>query len=108
MITAVVQFSLTPGMTLEEASAVFESTAEKYLGMRGLIRKNYLFDPETSKGGGCYLFETRAAAEAVFNKDWRTMIKDRYGAEPDVRYFETPFVVDNVSDEIVGSSIVTS
>lgn len=33
-------------------------------------------------------------------------IKDKYGAEPDVQYFETPVVVDNVSNEIVGGANV--
>lgn len=106
MITAVVQFKLTTGTSLEDATAIFKSTAPRYLGMAGLIRKNYLFDPETSTGGGCYLFETQAAAEAIFNDDWRALIREKYNAEPNVLFFETPVVVDNVSNEIVvGSGI---
>lgn len=106
MITAVVQFKLTDGTTLEDAKAIFQSTAPRYRGMRGLMRKYYLFDPETGTGGGCYLFETRAAAEAVFDDDWRALIKNKYGAEPDIHYFETPVVVDNISNEIVGETKV--
>ena len=106
MITAVVQIKLADGTSLEDLTAVFQSTAPQYRDINGLMRKYYLFDPETCTGGGCYLFETRAAAEAVFNEDWRAMIKDRYGAEPGVRYFETPVVVDNVSDEILGATEV--
>ena len=102
MITAVVQFKLTNGTSLDDARAIFQSTAPRYQGMPGLLRKYYLFDPETGTGGGCYLFETRAAAEAVFNEDWRALIKDKYGAERGIQYFETPVVVDNVSNEIVG------
>jgi len=106
MITAVVQFKLTDGTSLEDAAAIFQSTAPRYRGMTGLMRKYYLFDPETSTGGGCYLFETRAAAETVFNDAWRALIKDKYGAEPAIHYFETPIVVDNVSNEIVGGANV--
>ncbi len=101
MITAVVQFNLTAGMSMEDATAIFKSTASRYLGLKGLLRKNYLFDPETSIGGGCYLFETKAAAEALFSEEWRTLIKEKYGAEPIVKYFQTPIVVDNVSNEII-------
>ena len=108
MITAVVQFELTAGTSLEDATAIFKSTAPRYLGMVGLIRKNYLFDPATGIGGGCYLFESQAAAEAIFNDEWRALIKEKYGAEPDVHFFETPVVVDNVSNEIVGSSSVAA
>ncbi len=72
--------------------------------MPGLLRKYYLFEPDTGVGGGCYLFQTRIAAEAVFNEDWRALIKDKYGAEPTIKYFETPVVVDNVSNEIVAGT----
>lgn len=104
MITAVATFKLTPGTSLDDATAIFQSTAPRYRGMTGLIRKNYLFDPETGIGGGCYLFETRAAAEAIFDDTWRALIKEKYDAEPNIQYFETPVVVDNVSDEIVGGA----
>lgn len=101
MITAIVQFKLPDGATLEEVTSIFQSTAPRYRGLAGLVRKYYLFDPETKMGGGCYLFENRAAAEAMFNDEWRTLIKDKYGAEPNVGYFETPVVVDNATEEIV-------
>ena len=102
MITAVVQFKLNEGTSLEDATAIFQSTAPRYRGMSGLVRKYYLFDPENGKGGGCYLFENRAAAEKVFDASWRALIRDKYGAEPIIQYFETPVVVDNVSGEIIG------
>jgi len=108
MITAVVQFKLTDGTSLDDATAIFQSTAPRYRGMAALLRKYYLFDPETGKGGGCYLFENRAAAEAVFDDAWRALIKDKYGAEPQIQYFETPVVVDNVSDEIIGGAKVAA
>lgn len=108
MITAVVQFKLTDGTSLEDATAIFQGTAPRYRGMSGLMRKYYLFDPETGIGGGCYLFEDRAAAEAVFDEDWRALIKDKYGAEPRIHYFETPVVVDNISDHIVGGEKVAA
>ena len=104
MITAVVQFKLPKQTSLEEATAIFQSTAPRYRGMSGLARKYYLFDAQTGKGGGCYLFESRAAAEQIFNDEWRALIKDKYGAEPEIQYFETPVVVDNVVGEIVGGS----
>lgn len=104
MITAVVQFKLPKQTSLEEATSIFQSTAPRYRGMSGLARKYYLFDAQTGKGGGCYLFESRAAAEAIFNDEWRALIKDKYGGEPEIQYFDTPVVVDNVVGEIVGGT----
>jgi hypothetical protein len=99
-----VTFKLPAGTSLEDATAIFQSTAPRYRGMTALMRKYYLFDPEAGIGGGCYLFETRAAAEEVFDNAWRALIKEKYGAEPNIQFFETPVVVDNVSNEIVGGA----
>ncbi len=101
MITVIVQFKLE-GVSLEDATARFQSTAPHYLGHGGLIRKYYLFDEETGTGGGCYLFETRAVAEAMFDDVWRDRIKETYGADPQIQFFETPVIVDNVQGEILG------
>ena len=95
MITAVVQFKLTEGTSLDDATAIMQGTAPRYRGMPGLVRKYYLF-------------ETRDAAEAVFDDAWRALIKEKYGAEPSIDYFETPVVVDNVSDEIIGAANVAA
>lgn len=101
MITAIVQFKVPGGTTLEMAKSLFESTAPRYRGMAGLVRKYYLFDPATAMAGGCYLFESRADADALFNDDWRALIADKYGAEPQIAWFETPVVVDNATEEIL-------
>ena len=102
MITAFVQFQLAPGATLKDAATIFRSTAPRYLGMAGLIRKYYIFDPETGKAGGVYLFDDRTAAEAVFDDTWRTLVREKYQSEPEILLLETPVTVDNVTGEIAG------
>ena len=100
MITGIVQFKLPQGITLDEAKEKFQGTAPKYQGVSGLIRKYYLFEPDDTVIG-VYLWEDREAAEAFYSDDWRQFLVDTYGAEPDVRYYETPVVVDNTSKEII-------
>ena len=100
MITVVVQFNCPPGTTSDDATALYLGTAPRFRKMPGLLRKYYLFDAEAGKGGGCYLFESRAAAESLFNDEWRNRIRNLYD-EPDVQYFETNVVVDNLVGEIV-------
>ena len=95
MITAIVQFKMTEGTTVAQAKALFESTAPRYLGAEGLIRKYYIFDEPAAVGGGCYLFRDRAAAEAMFDGKWRAFVTEKYGAPPSLQFFETPVVVDN-------------
>jgi len=95
MITAIVRFKLPATIDSAKAAELFQGSAPKYQGLAGLIRKYYLFDAESRTGGGCYLWESREAAERVYNSEWRKMIAERYGAEPEISYFETPVVVDN-------------
>jgi hypothetical protein len=95
MITAVVLFRMAEGTGLSEARSMFESTAPRYLGAQGLIRKYYIFDERAGEGGGCYLFSDRGTAEAMFNDEWRAFVVEKYGVAPRLQFFETPVVVDN-------------
>jgi hypothetical protein len=95
MITAIVRFKLPATLDAAKAAELFRSSAPKYQGLAGLIRKYYLFDAESRTGGGCYLWESREAADRVYNAEWRKMIAERYGVPPEISYFETPVVVDN-------------
>ena len=94
MITAIVRFPLPEGTTLSAARELFETSAPKYQGAPGLIRKYYLYD-EGPTGGGVYLWESREAAERQYSEAWKTMIREKFGTAPDIIYFETPVIVDN-------------
>jgi hypothetical protein len=95
MITAIVRFKLPASIDAAKAAELFQSSAPKYRDLQGLVRKYYLFDGENHTGGGCYLWESREAAERVYNAEWRKMITERYGSAPEISYFETPVIVDN-------------
>ena len=95
MITAIVNFQLPADTDRDTAKALFEASVPRFQGAAGLARKYYLFDPETKVGGGVYLWETKAAAEAMYSGAWRSSIVERFGNEPTIRYFETPVIVDN-------------
>jgi hypothetical protein len=102
MITAIVRFKLPASIDAAKAAELFQGSAPKYRDLQGLVRKYYLFDAENHTGGGCYLWESREAAERVYNAEWRKMITDRYGSAPEISYFETPVIVDNA----VGKTIL--
>src|SRR6185437_3638464 len=95
MITAIVRFKLPAAIDAAKAAELFKGSAPKYEGLKGLVRKYYLFDAESRTGGGCYLWESREAAELIYNAEWRKMITDRYGSPPEISFFETPVIVDN-------------
>ena len=93
MITAVVRFKLPADVTLASATELFKGSAPKYQNLPGLVRKYYLYGEGT--GGGVYLWKSRAYAEKVYTAEWRAMIAQRYGAEPEITYYESPVIVDN-------------
>lgn len=101
MITAIVRFKLPASIDAAKARELFRGSVPKYQGLKGLVRKYYLFDAESRTGGGCYLWESREAAERVYNAEWRKMITERYGAPPEISFFDTPVIVDNSTGKTV-------
>jgi len=97
MITAIVRFKLPATMKLSDAETIFRGSAPKYEGLKGLVRKYYIFDEATHTGGGVYLWESREAADAVYTDAWVKTVSERYGAPPEINYFESPVIVDNAA-----------
>jgi hypothetical protein len=101
MITALVQFKLPQRLTREEAREIFSGTAPEYRDIQGLIRKYYVLSKDGETAGGVYLWNSQEDAERLYTDEWKKFIKDKYGAELSVTYFESPVVVDNAAGEIV-------
>jgi hypothetical protein len=100
MITTVVIFKLPAPVSREKAKELYAGTAPKYQQFDGLIRKYYLLSEDGGTGGGVYLWKSKTQADKLFTPEWRQFIKDRYGAEPVISYFETPVLVDNLTGEV--------
>ena len=101
MITTMTTFNLPQPITREEARRVFLSTAPKYQGVPGLVRKVYLYSNGGATVGGFYLWHSREDADAMYTDAWRAFVREKYKTEPTVTYFDSPVVVDNVTREIV-------
>jgi len=100
VITAITTFKLPQPITREQARRIFLSTAPKYRGVPGLVRKVYLLAEDGVTVGGVYLWKSRADAEAMYTDAWRVFVREKYRTEPTVTYFESPVVVDNVTQRI--------
>jgi hypothetical protein len=94
VIVAIVRFPLDPPLPAGDARAMFEAGAPAYQKLPGLLRKHYLRAEDGATAGGVYLWESRAAAEAVYDDDWFARLTAKYGAPPTVEYFESPVTVD--------------
>ena len=101
MITAIVEFKLPKAITVDEARTTFLSTAPKYQGMPGLIRKYYFLSEDGATAGGIYLWKSRAHAEQVYTDEWKAFVRGKYGTDPSLTYLTCPVVVDNTTNEII-------
>ncbi len=82
MITAIATFRLPHRLTVDEAKAIFQSTAPRYQSQAGLIRKYYVLSEDGMTAGGVYLWQSRQAADAMYNDAWRAFVTEKYGAPP--------------------------
>ena len=103
MIVSIVTFKLPKPWTVEEAAAVFQSTAPKYLYKPGLVRKHYYVTETGDRAGGIYLWKTKADAEACYTPEWKAMVTEKYGTPPDILYVNVPVSVDNIQGVIESS-----
>lgn len=103
MPIAVIEFRPGKPLSAEEAIALFEQTAPRYLGLPDLVRKHYFRRDAGDVVGAIYEWRSRAAGEAVYAGEWRERVVAHYGAEPQIIWLETPIVVDNLTRQIIKS-----
>jgi len=101
MITVIDTIQLPKPITRDEARRIFLSTAPKYQGVAGLVRKYYVLSQDGSTVGGIYLSNSRAEADAMYTESWRAFVREKYGTDPSVTYLDSPVVVDNLTQEIL-------
>lgn len=101
MIIVINTIPLPKPITRDEARKIFLSTAPKYQDVAGLVRKCYVLSPDGSTAGGIYLWNSRVEADAMYTDSWKAYVREKYGADPSVTYFECPVIVDNLTQEII-------
>lgn len=97
MITEFITFAIPSGMTREQLMENYRRSAPNWRANPDLLAKNYLFDPAAGLGGGVYLWKSMDAAKRARDEAWMKRVRETYGSEPSIRYFETPIAVDNLA-----------
>ncbi len=104
MIISVVEIDMPTGMKRAEVDAAIQKTAPRYRNVEGLIYKYYTAR-EPNVTGGVFMWETREQAEAAYSDpEWLKIIRDGYGSEPRITYYDVKLVVDNVLGKIYTGS----
>lgn len=95
MIVTIVTFHLQKPATLADITRTFQSTAPKYQGVPGLLRKNYFMSEDGRRAGGIYVWRSREDAERLYTPEWASFVESKYGTPPKIEYLHSPVMVDN-------------
>jgi hypothetical protein len=101
MITEYVLFDLPAGISRNEVVQGMRDVVPRWRANAELIRKTFVYDPAANQAGAFYLWPNREAAQRAHDEAWRRRIRETYGSEPVIRYFDTPIVVDNAVGQTI-------
>lgn len=100
MIIVFVRFSLPANCNRAAIAQDFVNISAMFHDIPGLLRKYFILAEDQPVAGGIYLWESREAAAAFYNDNFKLIIKERYGTIPEITFFDCPIVVDNqLNDE---------
>ncbi len=88
----------------EEAIAKFRTSVPTWQANPDLIQKAFLFDDESRRGGGVYLWKNIEAAKQAHGQAFLGRIKTNFGATPEFQYFTTPIVIDNAAGQVIDAA----
>ena len=100
MVIVIVTFKISSGITEPILKEKFMESSGMYKDTPGLIRKNYLSDIKNNTAGGVYCFDTLENAKNWFDDKRIDWLAQRY-SKPEIKFYNNPIVIDNVSKEII-------
>ena len=100
MVTATVRYKLPAHIDYAACRAHFHNIAPGFREAKGLISKHFIWS-ESGWAGGVYQWDTREDAEAFYGGPWRDGIRQRYGMDPQIKYFHTACVADNAAGAVL-------
>jgi len=97
MTTTITRFRLPAGVSRQTIEQALHEVAPQFKTIPGLLRKYFLLAEDGSTGGGVYLWSTLAEARAFSEGPLRAMVREKFAVEPEISYYDTPVIVDNLS-----------
>src|SRR5260370_34716886 len=91
---------LPPSTGLAACAAHFRNIAPGFRSVPGLTRKQFIY-AEDGWAGGVYLWQRRAAADAFYTGPGLDGIRQGYGMDPQIKYFETACITDNAVEAVL-------
>ncbi|MGA7326796.1 MAG: hypothetical protein WBX25_20465 [Rhodomicrobium sp.] len=101
MITEIVLFRLPDGMSREDVIAKYRLSIPTWQANPDLIRKAFLLDEHSRRGGAVYHWKSMEAAKLGHGPEFQRRIEATFGSKPEFQYFETPIILDNTTKQVV-------
>jgi heme-degrading monooxygenase HmoA len=80
------------GVTRERIVAEFRAAVPAHQKADGLLRKHFIISDD-GRFGGLYLWRDEAAAQRWFNEAWQQRVRQTYGSEARIEWFDTPILL---------------
>jgi len=104
MITEIVLGKMPDGMSREEILSKFRSTVPAWQANPNFIHKAFIFDENSRRGGGVYLWKNIDAAKQAHGPAFQDRIKSVFGVSPGFQYFDAPVVIDNAAKQVIDNA----
>jgi hypothetical protein len=88
MITEIVLFRLPKDMSRKEAMDKYRATIPIWQGKPGLIRKTFLYDEASQRGGAVYLWNNIESVKEAHGRVFQERIRSWWGADPEFQFLK--------------------
>ena len=95
MIGVFVQFRYDDGFDAQNLRAVALGARAMFEGMKGLRSKAFTLNAAAREATNFYVWDSEAAARALFTDEMIGKIADVYGVRPSITFVEIAALVDN-------------
>jgi hypothetical protein len=100
MYIAIVRMNI-PVFDHDAAVEIGRRSADTFTALKddGLLMKYYLSD-QSGGGGGVYVWRSKEDADKWYTPAWSARLKEAYGTEPVVTFYDSFVQVDNVRNQV--------
>src|SRR6476469_6741132 len=94
-------FGIPAARGREAAIAQYRLSIPGWRANPDLVRKTFLFDETSRRGGAVYNWKNIEAAKLGHGPEFQKRIQATFGSQPEFQYFETPIIIDNTTNQVI-------
>ena len=96
-------YQMLEGTSAEAIAELFRQTAERYVGVPGLVRKYFGHSADARQVIGIYIWQSRADADGFYSPERIDGVRSRWGSMPVKTEWEIRPLVESAEGRIITS-----